>query len=157
MAGSFTFSEDFELAVPALTGDASMTSETLIALAEADTAARMLSIAKAAGFETVAEVLDRFDDKMSDESFDEFNRRLNSGGEDAFAAFTGLVERVKASDAAAAQEGSIGFGSHTEFVEASEKAADARASGLPDRELELRISATSDVVIAGRDPGGLES
>ena len=154
MAESGAFSEDFKLAIPALAGDPDATIESLIELGEASIRERMTDIAKAAGFETVAEVLDRFDDKMSDESFDEFNRRLNSGGEDAFAAFSGLVERVKASDAAAAQEGSIGFGSHTEFVEASEKAADARASGLPDRDLELRISATSDVIIAGRDPGG---
>ncbi|MCH8269994.1 MAG: hypothetical protein IH985_02125 [Planctomycetes bacterium] len=133
-----------------------MTSEKLVELADAETAARMLDLARRGGFESVQAVLDRFEGKMADESFDEFNRRLNSGGQDAVEAFSGLVERVKASDAAAAQEGSIGFGSQPEFVEASEKAADARASGLPDRDLELRISATSDVIIAGRDPGGIE-
>ena len=152
------FSDDFESMIPALAGDASMTSEKLVALAEAETAGRMLSIATQAGFESVEQVLRCFDGRMDEAGGDEFRARLNSGIPDAVVAFGELLSKVQAHDAAvdhaeAAERG--GFTDQNELLAACEKATTASESGQPDRALELRITATpTDIVEGDAGDGG---
>ena len=150
------FSDDFQSMVPALTGDASMTPQKLVALADAETAAKMLSLATDAGFESVAQVLKCFDGRLDEAGGDEFRARLNAGTPDSIVAFAELVAKVQAHDEAvdhAEVEERGGFVDHGEFVEACEKATLASDSGEPDRALELRISNTPIDVIEGGGAG----
>ena len=132
------------------------TPEQLVELAEKEIAGQMLSVARQAGFESVAQVLKCFDGRLDEAGGDEFRARLNSGTPDSVVAFGELVAKVQAHDEAvdhAEVEERGGFVDHGEFVEASEKAMSARSMGTPDRALELRIANTPDHIVEGRDAG----
>lgn len=132
-----------------------LSAEELVRIGEAAIRERMEDIAKAAGLGSVNAVLAEFKDHLTDEDADAMNKRLNSGSEDAIAAFAGLIERIKGLDEADERDAVTergGFVDHDSFVEACEKATAASDSGRPDRELEQRIGATPDHVIEG---GGL--
>ena len=132
------------------------TPEELVALAEKEIAGQMLSIATAAGFQNVEQVLKCFDERLNEDAGDKFQARLNSGTPDAVKALAELVAKVQAHDEAVDHAEVVeagGFVDHSEFVEASAKAMAARNSGQPDRALEQRIGATPDHVVEGRGAG----
>ena len=133
---------------PALGGDS---PEELVKMAEERIKEEADAIAKARGFADADDVFSFVRDAVGEDGREKIDAALDKDFDLSF--FRDLTDRAVVSRGAAAQEAAAergGFADHNSFVEASEKATSARLSGQPDHALELKISNTSDSIIAGQ-------
>ena len=128
------------------------TPEALIELAEAENEKRADEIARRAGFKNADDALDVYNTAESVSTKDREQIIQQLGRDADLTRFSDLVDRAAKArdlDAHEAREQAGGCLSHTEFVETSQRAADARAAGSPDIVAELKIASTDDSIIAG--------